>query len=434
MIQQRLDRAHQLDSSEHTLPDGRTYSYERTPMPDGGYISTVTDITEQREAEKQLQQAQKMEAVGQLTGGIAHDFNNLLAVSMGNVELAEEVVRTGGDVQPFLATVKRASERGASLTSQLLAFSRNQTLFPEVIDAGELVDAVTDLLRRSLGETIEVKFKGQDNLWPCEVDPHQLESAILNLAINARDAMHDGGTLSIRTANIRLDDDYAAAQTDERPGEYVLVEVTDTGAGMPQDVIDHAFDPFFTTKEVGRGSGLGLSMVYGFVNQSGGHVTIHSEEGRGTAITLYLPRSDKAEKHVERTEQVEIPESCGEAVMVVEDDPDVRALSVALLGSLGYEIFEAADGESALEALETTSRVNLLFTDVVLPGGVSGPELAAKVQSRFPGIAVLYTSGYTELADFDKSTFREEVELLQKPYRKADLARKVRLALDRAKQ
>ena len=247
--------------------------------------------------------------------------------------------------------------------------------------------------------------------------------------------MPSGGTLTIQTTNVSLDDDYAAAQTEVEMGEYVLVAVTDTGTGMAREVIDHAFDPFFTTKEVGRGSGLGLglSMVYGFVKQSGGHVTIYSEEGKGTTVKLYLPRSDKAEQHLGRAAKADVPQARGETVMVVEDDPDVRTLSVALLRSFGYEILEAADGESALKILDSAPRVNLLFTDVVLPGGMSGPQLAVEVRNRFPGIAVLCTSGYTELTTFKQSTFDDDTELLQKPYRKADLARKVRLALDQAR-
>jgi PAS domain S-box-containing protein len=423
----------EISHAERITPDGRKFLYERTPMPDGGYISTVTDITERHEAEKKLQQAQKMEAVGQLTGGIAHDFNNLLAVSMGNVELAEEVAQSGGDVLPFLATVKRASERGASLTNQLLAFSRKQTLFPQVTDAAELVGGMAELLRSSLGETIAIKVTGDDGIWPCEVDPHQLESAILNLAINARDAMPSGGTLAIGASNVCLDDDYAAAQTEVEPGDYVMVAVSDTGTGMPQDVIDQVFDPFFTTKGVGRGSGLGLSMVYGFAKQSGGHVTIYSEEREGTAVKLYLPRSDKAQGHLGQGDQEGVLKARGETVLVVEDDRDVRTLSVALLRSFGYEVLEAADGESALKLLETAPPVNLLFSDVVLPGGMSGPELAAEVRGRYPGIAVLYTSGYTDLVGTDQSAFGEDTELLQKPYRKADLARMVRQALDQAR-
>jgi PAS domain S-box-containing protein len=431
-VAERLTSAKQPESSERTLPNGRSYSYELTPTADSGYIITLTDVTERREAEKQLQQALKMEAVGQLTGGIAHDFNNLLAVSLGNVELAEETVEEGGDVRPFLETIKRASERGASLTNQLLAFSRKQTLFPQVIDAGELVGGMAGLLRSALGETIEINVASDDDIWPCEVDPSLLESAVLNLALNARDAMSEGGTLTLQATNVSLDDDYAAAQAEVEPGAYVMVAVTDTGTGMPQDVIDHAFDPFFTTKEVGRGSGLGLSMVYGFVKQSGGQVTVYSEEGKGTTIKLYLPRSGTAEGQLGWADQADVPEARGETVMVVEDDPDVRTLSVALLRSFGYEILEAADAKTALKALESAPRVNLLFTDVVLPGGMSGPELALEVQSRFPGIAVLFTSGYTELANINENTFADDKVLLQKPYRKADLARNVRLALDQA--
>jgi PAS domain S-box-containing protein len=431
-IEERIAIGREPGRGERTGPHGRIFFYERMPIPDGGYIMTATDITERHEAEKQLQQAQKMEAVGQLTGGIAHDFNNLLAVSMGNVELAGEAAQSGGDVLPFLATAMRANERGASLTNQLLAFSRKQTLFPQVIDAGELVGGVTDLLRSSLGETIEINVASDDGIWPCEVDPHQLESAILNLAINARDAMPSGGTLTIGASNVSLDDDYAAAQTGVEPGDYVMVAVRDTGAGMPQDVIDHAFDPFFTTKEVGQGSGLGLSMVYGFAKQSGGHVTIYSEEGERTAVKLYLPRSDKEDEYPRQEAREDVPKARGETVLVVEDDPDVRALSVALLRGLGYQILEAADAETALKVLETAPRVNLLFSDVLLPGGMSGPELAAEVRSRYPGIAVLYTSGYTDLVGTDQSAFGEDAELLQKPYRKADLARTVRQILDQA--
>ncbi|MBT3792541.1 MAG: PAS domain-containing protein [Rhodospirillales bacterium] len=432
IVAKKLSNAVQVETIERTLPDGRSYFYERTRTPDGGYISTVTDITERREAEKQLIQAQKMEAVGQLTGGVAHDFNNLLAVSIGNLELALEEAERGGDVRPFLATILNASDRGAALTNQLLAFSRKQTLFPKVVDAGVLAGGMTDLLRSALGETIEIKVTGEDNLWLCKVDPHQLESAILNLAINARDAMPSGGTLTIQATNVSIDDDYAAAQVDVAQGAYVMVAVSDTGTGMPKDVIDHVFDPFFTTKEVGQGTGLGLSMVYGFIKQSDGQVTIYSEVGKGTTIKLYLPRSDGSELSPNQVEQEDAPQARGETILVVEDDPDVRTLSVALLSGLGYEILAATDGKSALKVLETAPRVNLLFTDVVLPGGMSGPEIAAEVRKRYPGIVVLYTSGYTDLGNVDMSAFDEEAELLQKPYRKADLAQKIRQVLDQA--
>ena len=444
--------------SERARGDGTAFIYHRIPLPGGGIVLTYTDITERKRAEEKIREmnesleekiiertaelnaaqeglvrAERLAAVGQLTGGIAHDFNNLLAASLGNIELAEEAAQEGGDVRPFLGTIRRAGERVASLTSQLLSFSRKQTLFPQTADAGELVGGMTELLRSAMGETIEIKVASDEDLWPCEIDPSQFESAVLNLALNARDAMSNGGRLSIQTENVNLDDDYAAAQTEMEPGAYVLVAVTDTGGGMPQDVIEHAVDPFFTTKGVGEGSGLGLSMVYGLVKQSGGHVTIYSEEGEGTTVKLYLPRSHRAGKRPGHADQEDIPKAHGDTVLVVEDDPDLRTLSVALLRSFGYEILEAADAETALKALESAPRVNLLFTDVVLPGGMSGPELAAEVQSRFPGLPVLYTSGYAELANFDTSTFGENSQFLKKPYRKADLARNVRLVLDQAR-
>jgi PAS domain S-box-containing protein len=315
------------NNSERTLEvqtaAGKTFIYHRRPMPNGGYINTFTDITEQKQAEEKLQQAQKMEAVGQLTGGVAHDFNNLLAVSIGNVELAQEAAESGGDVRPYLATILRASDRGAALTNQLLAFSRKQTLFPKAINAGELMRAMTGLLRSALGETIKIKLVDDEDLWPCKVDPHQLESAILNLAINARDSMPSGGMLTIQATNVSIDDDYAAAQVDVAQGAYVMIAVSDTGTGMPKDVIDHVFDPFFTTKDVGQGSGLGLSMVYGFVKQSGGQVTIYSEVEKGTTIKLYLPRSDGSELSPNQEEQEDAPQARGETILVVEDDPDV---------------------------------------------------------------------------------------------------------------
>ncbi|MDX1482918.1 MAG: ABC transporter substrate-binding protein [Alphaproteobacteria bacterium] len=428
-------RTQQLQQFEYQLDfeDGyRSFDCRMVVSGKDQVLAIVRDVTAQRETAKQLQQAQKMEAVGQLTGGIAHDFNNLLAVALGNVELAEDAARSGGDVRPYLAAIKRATERGASLTHQLLAFSRRQTLFPVALDVGKLTREMTDLLSRTLGETIEVKVTGQDGLWLCEADPNLLESAILNLAINARDAMPQGGTLTITTGNARFDGEDAGAQSGSKPGDYVMVAVSDTGTGMSKDVMEHVFDPFFTTKEVGRGTGLGLSMVYGFVKQSGGHVTVESEEGLGTTIKLYLPRSVQAEEELTEADGDDIPESRGETVLVVEDDADVRTLSVSLLTALGYGIVEAADGHSALRALEKAPRVNLLFTDVVLPGGMNGGELAAEVQKRHPGLPVLYTSGYAELSNFDSSALDKRTTLLHKPYRLSELARKVRAALDAA--
>jgi signal transduction histidine kinase len=398
-------------------------------LPEGGIITLATDITERKAIDEQLRQAQKMEAVGQLTAGVAHDFNNMLAVISGNAELLEEEL---GKDNPRLATVYRATERAAELIQRLLAFSRRQVLKPEIINANSLIAEITGLLRHTLEEDIDIESVSTTGLWNCEVDPAQLENALVNLALNARDAMPDGGKLTIETANARLDDDYAAAQAEVTPGQYVMLAVTDTGTGMSPKVREHVFEPFFTTKAVGDGSGLGLSMVYGFVKQSGGHVTVYSEEGEGTTIKLYLPRSTETAAEKKEPVMDEVPVAQGETVLVVEDDPDLRTLAVALLSSLGYRIIEAATGVAALEELESMSGVNLLLTDVVLPGGMNGRELATEAERRAPGIQVLYMSGYTEDAIMHHGRLDADAELLQKPFRRSDLARAVRRALDDA--
>ena len=392
-----------------------------------GHAGTIQDITERTVLEEQLRQAQKMEAVGQLTAGVAHDFNNILAVIWGNAELLGDEL---GEDNQRLISLFRAVERGSELTQRLLAFSRRQMLKPEIIIASNLVADIIGLMRRTLEEHIDIGTVTAAGLWNCEVDPAQLENALVNLAINARDAMPDGGKLTIETANARLDDDYAAAQADVTPGQYVMLAVTDTGTGMPPEVREHVFEPFFTTKEVGHGSGLGLSMVYGFVKQSGGHVTVYSEEGEGTTIKIYLPRSAGAGDVERKPAMDEVPVAQGETVLVVEDDPDVRTLAVALLSKLGYQIMEAATGAAALAELGTTTRVNLLLTDVVLPGGMNGRELATEIARRVPGIQVLYMSGYTEDAIMHHGRLDADAKLLQKPFRRADLARAVRSVLD----
>ena len=432
-IETRLAAAGEPISGERQHPDGRFYSFMRMPLPGGGYILSITDTTEARRAENLLHQAQKMEAVGQLTGGIAHDFNNLLAVSLGNVELAEEAIGRGGDIRRYLAAIKRVNQRGTSLTNQLLAFSRKQALSPESTDAGHLVMEMGDLLSRSLGETIDVEVTLAADLWPCEVDRNQLEAAILNLAVNARDAMPDGGKLSIRTANVAVHSGELAVPPDTEPGDYVVISVADTGAGIPKDILDHIFEPFFTTKDVGRGTGLGLSMVYGFVKQSRGQVTISSTEGHGTTFNLYLPRCDlaQAQAHDAHKNMGPPTASRGETILVVEDDPEVRRLSAGLLRNLGYQIVEAADGREALRALAAAPRVDLLFTDVVLPGGMSGFNLAAEVKIDHPELPVLFTSGYINIASLDESVFDQDMELLRKPFTKQDLETMVRRVLDR---
>ncbi len=422
----------------HRRKDGSTYDVEvrlhlsRAETPPA-FFAVVRDITEEKKIERQLRQAQKMEAVGQLTGGIAHDFNNLLAVVLGNLELAREKTDDPAAMRELIELAIGAADRGAKLTHRLLAFSRRQVLAPEKVDVNALVRGMFDLLRRTLGETIEIETVTAPGLWHTRIDPGQLENALLNLAINARDAMPDGGRLTIETMNATLDDEYAAAQAEVEPGEYVMVAVMDSGEGMPPAVLERVFEPFFTTKQAGAGSGLGLSMVYGFVKQSGGHVTIYSEPGRGTAVKLYLPRSDDAGRCRAAPVGGEVPRGRGEVVLLVEDDPDVRTLAVTLLGGLGYSVLEAPDGRRALDELARAKGVNLLFTDVVLPGGMTGGRLAREARRISPGIKVLFMSGYTGSANFAETEGPDGVEnftFLQKPFRKADLARAVRAALD----
>ncbi len=363
-----------------------------------GYEGFVSDITELKQAESQLHQAQKMEAVGQLTGGIAHDFNNLLAVIIGNLEIAIDSAGSGESTRRLLATAMRAADRGATLTQRLLAFSRKQPLHPEAVDLKQLIEGMQDLLQRTLGKSIEIRLTSDPGLWPCLADPAQLESVILNLAINARDAMSEGGILVIAVSNVRLDNKAAAARGGIPAGDYLLLTVTDTGHGMPDDVREHAFDPFFTTKDSGAGSGLGLSMVYGFAKQSDGHVQIHSQVASGTTVEVYLPRcAANIETAVETARQNDLPMARGETVLIVEDDGDLRTLIVNILQCLGYAVLEAGTGASALHQLEAAPHVNLLFSDVVLPGG----------------------------------RLDEGFQLLEKPFRKADIARAVRSALDR---
>jgi len=417
-----------------SYPDGVTRDVRVTYVPDmgtdlrpQGFFSFVEDITESKLVEEQLHQSQKMEAVGQLTAGVAHDFNNMLGVICGNAELLQDEL---GEDNPRLATMFRATKRGADLTQRLLAFSRKQVLNPEIINTNNLISDITGLLRRTLEEHIEIETVTAAGLWNCEVDPSQLENALVNLAINARDAMPDGGKLTIETANARLDDEYAAAQAEVTPGQYIMLAVTDTGTGMPPEVREHVFEPFFTTKAVGTGSGLGLSMVYGFVKQSGGQVMVYSEPGEGTTVKIYLPRSTGTVAAQRKLVTDEVPAAQGETVLVVEDDPEVRALATAMLSSLGYQVLEAAAGAAALKQLESAAEVDLLLTDVMLPGGMNGRVLATEVVRRNPEIKVLYMSGYTENAIAHHGRLDADAELLQKPFRRIDLARAIRKILD----
>ncbi|KFE69387.1 response regulator [Hyalangium minutum] len=412
----------------------RTLSWTAVPVPEEGVLYAVArDITEQRQTEDQLRQAQKMEAIGQLTGGVAHDFNNLLQVVSGNLQLLQRDVGGNPNALRRLQTAVSAVERGAKLASQLLAFSRRQPLEPLVLNLGRLVRGMDDMLRRSLGENVEVETLVSPGLWNTSVDPNQLENVILNLAINARDAMAGTGTLTIEVSNTTLDERYAQRHPEVVPGPYVLLSVSDTGSGMTPEVLERAFEPFFTTKPEGRGTGLGLSMVYGFVRQSGGHVTIQSEVGRGTTIQIYLPRSFQDESAP--VEGLTGPVEGGtETILVVEDDAQVRATVVELLSELGYQVLKAVDGQSALAIIQSGVPVDLLFTDVVMPGPVRSTELARLAKELVPHIEVLFTSGYAEDAIVHGGRLDPGLHLLSKPHRHEDLARKVRQLLNHRQQ
>lgn len=398
------------------------------------FIGAMRDITERKRLEDQLHQAQKMEAVGQLTGGVAHDFNNLLGVIMGNTELLEERVGAG-DQQ--VQAVLRAATRGAELTGRLLAFSRLQPLRPKHLDLSQLVIGMSDLLRRTLGETINIstetdggQWSGQwSGLWEVEADPGQVENVLLNLAINSGHAMPSGGDLDIKTSNIVIDE-IAAALHGATPGDYAVLEVSDNGFGMPPEVAARAFEPFFTTKDVGEGSGLGLSMVYGFAQQSHGFVTIGSEPGRGTRVSLFLPRALGGAAADERTTEAPTDETGDETILVVEDDPAMRSLAAELIASLGYKVLAAENGSSALALLRENDDIDLILMDVVLSGGMSGPDLAEVAQRRETGIKILLMSGYPNGVGSVQDTPLDGFEILSKPFRKRDLAQKIRDILD----
>ncbi len=393
-------------------------------------VGGLTDISQRVEYEERLHQAQRLEAIGQLTGGIAHDFNNLLTVILGNAELLAE--RVAGDERSHrLAEMTgSAAQRGAELTNRLLTFARRQTLHPKVVDVNRLIAGMDGLLRRALGEEIEFEIVRGGGLWHPLADPAQLESAILNLCINARDAMPGGGRLSIETANVHLDDSYAADHDDVRPGQYVMIAVADTGLGMTPAVIAQAFEPFYTTKGVGKGSGLGLSVVYGFVKQSGGHVKIYSEVGEGTAVKVYLPRADAAAGPQPDAARQAQQHGGHERILVVEDDDLVRTHVTEQVQALGYTVVTAANGPEAIAILRSGEPFDLLFTDVVMPGGMNGRQVADEARRLRPGLRVLFTSGYTENAIVHHGRLDRGVHLINKPYRRQELARKLRLVLD----
>ncbi|WP_242126962.1 CHASE3 domain-containing protein [Sphingobium sp. Sx8-8] len=394
----------------------------------------VAEGQEREAAEAQLRQMQKMESIGQLTGGIAHDFNNMLAIVIGSLDMARRRLAAGTDprVTKSIDNAAEGAQRAAQLTARLLAFSRQQPLDPQPTDVNKLVGGMSELLRRTIGESIRVETVLAGGLWRASIDAGQLESAIINLCVNSRDAMPAGGRLTIETANAHLDDAYAAGQSDVAPGQYVMVSVTDNGTGMPPDVVDRAFDPFFTTKGVGKGTGLGLSQVFGFIKQSRGHVKIYSEPGEGTVIKIYLPRHYGAEAAAGTVAAVatELPRAREEEIiLVVEDEERVRHMSVDSLRELGYTIVQASDGEQALEMLAIQPRIDMLFTDIVMPG-INGRELADRARKTRPALKILYTTGYTRNAIVHNGMLDPGVSFLAKPFTLDQLAMKVRQVLD----
>ncbi len=393
-----------------------------------GVLKIHTDVTERVELERRLAQSQKLEAIGQLTGGIAHDFNNLLTVIVGNADALAEELPDRTDVLPLVDMIRTAGERGAELTRHLLAFARRQALEPRTVHPDELVNGMHTLLRRTLGENVELTVNNAADVARVSVDPAQFESALLNLCINARDAMPGGGKLMIETANVILDANYTERRADVVPGDYVRISISDTGTGMSAEDVARAFEPFFTTKARGQGTGLGLSMVYGFVKQSGGHVAIYSEPGHGTVVTLYLRQAKDQIEPVTMVEPADIA-GRGERILLVEDDDLVRAHAVQLLTGLGYGVVAAANGPEALALLRENIPCDALFTDVIMPGGLTGPRLAEAARALRPGLPVLYTSGYTENAIIDHGRVDPGINLLHKPYRKPELAAKLRAVL-----
>ena len=409
-----------------------------------GFAKVTRDITERQEAQLILKRTQehlaasrKMDAIGQLSGGIAHDFNNLLMIVLGNLETAQRQARQisgAANLQRSLNNAVRGAQRAAALTGRLLAFSRRQALDPKPLEVNKFLNGAVEFLQRSLGEMVDIEAVGGAGLWRIEVDADHLESALVNLAINARDAMPDGGKLTIEAANVFVDEEYIRAAPELVPGQYVVICVTDTGHGMPAEVLDHAFEPFFTTKELGHGTGLGLSQVYGFVKQSGGHVRIYSEPGQGTTVKMYFPRLTGAE-----TEEIEGgPEPVAEGeqsetILVVEDDKDLRNYIAEILRNLNYRVIVRPNAQGALTILlQDDKPVDLLLTDIVMPG-LNGRELGKRAQAMRPGLPVLYMTGYSRNAIVHQGRLDEGVELLQKPVGQAQLAARIRALLDRGR-
>jgi signal transduction histidine kinase len=390
---------------------------------------TVHDVTEQRYTEQQLRQAQKMEAIGNLTGGMAHDFNNLLGIIVGNLGLAQQRMGSDAELRQITGEALDAAWRGADLTRRLLAFARRQPLRPARINLNELVTDTVRLLRRLLGEAIEISLSLGDDVWPVIADPAQLEASLANLATNARDAMPKGGRLIIATANRNLDADYVAAYPDATEGDFAMIEVSDTGEGMSAETVSHIFEPFFTTKEPDKGTGLGLSMVFGFLRQSGGNVSVYSEPGVGTTFRLYLPREFAQDAPIDAPEEAPVARGTGESVLVVEDNPAMRRVAARQLCDLGYRVVECDRAAAAIELLQG-EQVDLLFTDVIMPGGIDGIELARIARERWPALKIVLTSGFPEARIDANGDLLGSLQMLNKPYRQEELAAVLRAALD----
>lgn len=398
-----------------------------------GFAKITRDLTERRTVEEQLRQVQKMEAIGQLTGGIAHDFNNLLTVISGNIETVQRrMSRTDPGLYRYLEAADRAVERASTLTHRLLAYSRRQPLEPRPVELNRLIMGMSDLLGRTIGAHITVETVLAGGLWQVSADPNQVENAILNLAVNARDAMPQGGKLTLETANAYLDEAYARINAEVIPGQYAMLAISDTGIGMTPDVVEKAFEPFFTTKGLGEGTGLGLSQAYGFIKQSGGHIKIYSELGEGTTVRLYLPRLPEQPALVQEDAPVVQPPPLGgkETILVVEDNHEVRAFTTDILRELGYEILEAAEGDTALSLIASEPRIMLLFTDVGLPGPFNGRQIADEARKLRSDLKILFTTGYAQNAIIHQGRLDPGVQLIVKPFNFTGLAAKIRQMFD----
>jgi PAS domain S-box-containing protein len=414
------------------FPPLELWAEVRAHPSEDGLAIYFRDVTRERVLEERIQQSQRLESVGQLTGGVAHDFNNLLTVILGNAELLHEELLAEPRLKPLAEMISSAARRGADLTQSLLAFARRQALEPSAVDVNQLVAGMHGLLQRTLGESIEIRFQPAVGLEPTLVDPAQLESALLNLCLNARDAMPEGGHLTIETGMRELDSSYTDTGFDLVPGEFIMIAVSDTGCGILPNHKSRIFEPFFTTKEKGKGTGLGLSMVYGFIKQSGGQLDVYSEPGEGTTLRMYLPRAGNTAVSLPAAAASDAMTGGNETILLVEDDDLVRRYAHDQLIGLGYVVIDAANGPEALEIVRQRDEIDLLFTDIVMPGGMNGRQLAEAACQLHPGLKVLYTSGYTENAIVHHGRLDPGTQLLSKPYRRGELAARVRSVLDQA--